>query len=122
MSHIVTITTEVRDAVALRAACRRLNIPEPKHETVRLFSSQATGHAVHLPGWRYPVVCNTSTGRLAFDNYEGRWGDRAELNRLLQRYAAEKTRIEARNQGHTVSEQSLPDGSLKMTIHVGGSV
>jgi hypothetical protein len=59
MSHIVTITTEVRDPAALRAACRQLHLPEPTHETVQLFSSQATGHAVQLPGWRYPVVCDS---------------------------------------------------------------
>ena len=34
MSHIVTIKTEVRDAAAVRAACRRLGLAEPTHGTV----------------------------------------------------------------------------------------
>ena len=36
MSHVVTIATQIRDLEALRAACRRLNIQEPTHETVRI--------------------------------------------------------------------------------------
>lgn len=29
MSHVVSVTTEVRDAAALRAACQRLGLPQP---------------------------------------------------------------------------------------------
>ena len=35
-------------------------------------------------------------------------------------YAVEKARIEARRQGHSVTEQPLADGSIKLTIQVGG--
>jgi hypothetical protein len=48
------------------------------------------------------------------------WGDRQELDRFLQRYAAEKTMIEARKRGHSVTEQQLADGSVKLTIQVAG--
>jgi hypothetical protein len=47
------------------------------------------------------------------------WGDKRELDRFLQAYAVEKARIEARRQGHTVTEQSLADGSIKLTVQVG---
>ena len=33
----------------------------------------ATGYCVRLPDWRYPVVCDTESGRVRFDNFEGRW-------------------------------------------------
>ena len=46
MSHIVTITTEVRDAAAVRAACRRLNLPQPVEGEVKLFSGTVAGLAV----------------------------------------------------------------------------
>lgn len=49
------------------------------------------------------------------------WGDRLHLDRFLQSYAVEKTRIEARKRGHTVTEQSLVDGSIKLTAQVGGA-
>jgi len=90
MSHIVTVHTQIKDLEALRRACRRLNLSEPVQGTVKLFSSSATGHAVQLPGWRYPVVCELATGKIHLDNFEERWGSQQELDRLLQRYAVEK--------------------------------
>ena len=75
MSHIVVIETRIYDAAALCSACRRLELDEPVHANVRLFSEEAVGLSVNLPGWRYPVVIDTSDGSLKYDNYEGRWGD-----------------------------------------------
>ena len=121
MSHIVQIQTEVRDPVAIRAACGRLSLGEPVYGEAQLFSRSVTGWAVGLPGWRYPVVCDVATAKIAYDNFEGRWGDRQELGRFLQGYAVEKARIEARLKGHTVTEQPLADGSIKLTIQVGGA-
>jgi hypothetical protein len=120
MSHIVSIQTEVRDPVAIRSACDRLKLPEPVFGEVRLFSSSATGWAVRLPEWRYPVVCDVEKAEIAFDNYGGRWGEPNQLDCFLQGYAVEKAKIEARKQGHTVTEQSLEDGSIKLTVNVGG--
>jgi hypothetical protein len=120
VSHIVTIKTEVRDPVAVRAACARLGLAEPTQGTARLFTSSATGLIVQLPAWNYPIACQTDTGQVQFDNYENRWGDRAHLDRFLQMYAVEKARLEARKQGYDVVEQPLADGSIKLTVHVGG--
>lgn len=120
MSHIVTIRTQVRDAVALAAACRRLGLSQPVPGTATLFSTPATGQIVQLPGWTYPVVFDTASGQAHFDNYHGKWGEQKELDKLLQRYAAEKACQEARRAGHSVIEQSLPDGSIKLTIQTGG--
>ena len=120
MSHIVTIATEVRDPDAVAAACRRLGLPEPAHGTATLFEGTATGLLVKLPGWLYPVVCDTATGSVRFDNYNQAWGRQEHLDRLLQAYAVERARIEARKRGHHVVEQALADGSIKLTIQVGG--
>ena len=95
MSHIVTIKSEVRDAVAVEAACERLHLEKPVYGTARLFSGSASGLLVQLPEWQYPVVCQTETGQLQFDNFENRWGDRSHLDRFLQLYAVEKTRLSA---------------------------
>ncbi|MCA9177993.1 MAG: DUF1257 domain-containing protein [Planctomycetales bacterium] len=119
MSHIVTIATEVRDPAALGDACARLGLAAPVHETTRLFGGEATGWCVHLPGWKYPVVCDTDNGQVRLDDYEGQWGDRQELDSLLQAYACEKAKREARRHGHSVTEQLLPDGSIRLTIFVG---
>ena len=119
MSHIVSIQTEVRDAAAVRAACHRLGLAEPVEGKTRLFSGEVTGLAVKLPDWAYPVVCDTVSGRIRFDNFNGLWGDQQHLDRFLQAYACEKAKIEARRKGHAVTEQQLADGSIKLSIQVG---
>ena len=51
MSHVVSIQTQVRDPVAIRSSCSRLQLPEPTHGETKLFSSTATG-------WRVqPLPC-----------------------------------------------------------------
>jgi len=118
LSHIVTIQTQVRDPAAICSACQRLKLPAPVHGTTRLFSAEATGWQVRLSAWRYPVVCDVNTGQVLYDHYGGRWGDPAHLDRFLQAYAVEKATLEARRQGHSVTEQSLSDGSIKLTVGV----
>ena len=96
VSHIVTVKTKIRDTEAVAAACRRLGLSQPSRGTTRLFSGKATGLIVQLPDWRYPIVCNTADGQIRYDNYGGRWGNQAELDRFTQAYAIEKVRLEAR--------------------------
>jgi hypothetical protein len=120
MSHLVQIQTEVRDTAAVRAACQRLGLAEPNQGTTRLFSGEVTGLAVHLPNWTYPVVCDTSSGQVKFDNFGGRWGDKRHLDRFLQMYAVEKAKIEAHRRGHSVTETAQNDGSVKLVIQVNG--
>ena len=73
MSHIVTVQTRLHDPTALTAACQRLNLAAPEQGTAELFSDNATGLIVRLPGWTYPIVIDTLTGIARFDNFEGRW-------------------------------------------------
>ena len=121
MSHIVEIQTEVRDPVALQAACDRIGVPAAVHGEARLFNALASGWIVQLKDWRYPAVFDTDTGSVAYDNFGGRWGEQSRLDQLLQAYAVERAKIEARRQGHSVSEQQLADGSIKLTVSVGGA-
>jgi hypothetical protein len=66
-------------------------------------------------------VCNLQTGQVQYDNYQGHWGEQKQLNSFLQGYAVEKAKIEARKKGHSVTETSLQDGSIKVTVRVGGA-
>ena len=122
MSHIVTVKTRVTDPVALSAACRRLGLAEPVTGTATLFSAEAAGLIVNLPGWHYPVVADTRSGEIKFDNYNEAWGKQSELDKLLQGYAVEKAKLEARRVGHSVTEQALSNGAIKLTVHVGGTI
>ena len=121
MSHIVTIQTQVRDPIAVSAACRRLGWPKAATGKAKLFNGEVEGVIVQVPDWRYPIVCDTKTGTLNYDNYEGAWGDPARLDAFLQAYAVEKAKIEARKRGHSVTEQPLANGAIKLTVHVANS-
>ena len=116
MSHIVTIRTKVRDPAAVAAACGRLGLPAPAVGTAVLYGGQVNGLIVRLPGWVYPAVVDLATGEVKFDTFEGRWGDRAHLDRFLQMYAVEKATSEARAKGYPVTEHALADGSIRLQI------
>jgi hypothetical protein len=120
VSHIVQIQTQVRDPAAIQAAAQRLGLAAPVAGTARLYSGQATGLIVQLPGWHYPLVCDTASGEIKYDDFGGRWGEQRELDKFLQAYACEKAKIESRRKGHSVTEQQLTDGSIKLTIQVAG--
>jgi hypothetical protein len=73
MSHIVSIQTRLHDPAAVTAACQRLGLAPPVEGTARLFSGEATGLLVQLPGWQYPAVIDTLSGIVRYDNYSGHW-------------------------------------------------
>lgn len=120
MSHIVTIQTQVRDPIAVGAACHRLGIDTPYLGTAPLYERSVSGLIVRLPEWRYPIVVDLPTGSLHYDNFFGEWGAQSQLDRFLQMYATEKAKLECRRRGHCVTEQTLADGSIKLTVQVGG--
>jgi len=116
MSHIVTVQARLHDHVAIAAACQRLGLPAPVQGTAQLFSGEAIGLIVQLPDWQYPAVVDVLTGLVRFDNFNGHWGEQAQLDRFLQAYAVEKTKLEARKKGCQVNEAALEDGSIKLQI------
>jgi hypothetical protein len=91
MSHVVTIQTKVHDPHAVAAACRRLNLAAPVQGKAKLYSGEAEGLVVQFPGWQYPAVIDPLTGAVRYDNFNGVWGDQAQLDSFLQAYSVEKT-------------------------------
>jgi hypothetical protein len=120
LSHIVQLQIRLYDPAAVAGACQRLDLAKPTHGTAKLYSGVATGLLVQLPGWKYPAIVDTATGTIQYDNFGGRWGDHRHLDQFIQMYAVEKAKIEARKRGHTVTEQQLTDGSIRLTIQAGG--
>lgn len=110
----------MRCEASVQSACKRLHLPAPTRSTFELYNSTESGLGIELPHWKYPVVANTETGQLRYDNYQGRWGSQEFLDQFLQAYATERVKIESRKQGHSVVEQRLDDGSIKLTVSVGG--
>jgi hypothetical protein len=121
MSYIVTIQTKVRDQAAVAAACARMNLANPEAGTAKLFGGQVSGLLVRLPGWTYPAVVDLASGDVRFDNFEGRWGDRAHLDRFIQLYSVELVKLQARANGYPVTEQALEDGGIRLQIIEGTS-
>ena len=120
MSHIVTVKSQLRDPAGVSAACHRLGLSAPVHKTVKLYSGEATGLAVQLPDWHYPVVIDTTSGEVRYDSFGGRWGEQSRLDAFLQAYAVEVVKAQSRRKGHTVTERTLEDGSIKLTVQVNG--
>jgi hypothetical protein len=120
MSHIVQIKTEVKDEMAVRAACLRLKWEQPTFGDFRVYAVTRTGLGVKLPGWSFPVVCNLQTGAVDYDNFNGSWGAQKTLDQFMQAYTIEKAKLEAAKMGYSVYEESLVDGSVKLTVNVEG--
>ena len=120
MSHTVTVKIEMKNPAVLRAAAEALGGQWLGHGTHNLFSTQtATGNGFTLPGWRFPLVAQDNN-ELAFDDYNGEWGNVADLDKLKTRYAIEAARAEAQNQGWYAEDQ--PDGTLLIYHPDGGTL
>jgi hypothetical protein len=104
MSHVVTLQTKIHDPAAVAAACQRFNLAPPRHGTAELYSGEAEGLLVQLPGWQYPIVIDALSGVVSYDNYQEYWGSPEQLDRFSQLYAVEWAKLEARKKGYTVSE------------------
>ena len=121
MSHTVTVETKLKDEAALRAACVRLKLPEPKPETVKFFDgTEHEGLAVRPPGFVYPVLIQPG-GNVRLDTYEGRWGDDTFVGKLKQAYALEAAKLQAKARGHRIAETPLPNGTVKLTVTAGNA-
>lgn len=111
MSHTTTVKALFKSPTAFKKACEKLNLKHRVAETVdgrqvlfpvRLYQANETAWGeLHLPGWRYPVAFRED-GKVAFDTFEGKWGDIAQYDKFCQEYSVQATIEAAENLGHTV--------------------
>ena len=92
--------------------------PCPSRSTARPSSSAARppGCSSGCPTGSTRSSSTRRPGRSATTTTTAPGATEQQLDRFLQAYAVEKARIEARKKGHAVTEQSLADGSIKLTI------
>ena len=115
MSHIVTVTTEMKDAGVLQRTCQRLGLrcTFGLHE---VYSTSVRGWGVELREWSYPAVLRES-GELHYDNYGGSWGDIRELERLKQEYAVQVSTEEHAEIGMGLQERvELENGGVQLVF------
>ena len=127
MSHMTQISVVIKDMAALEAACNRLglNLCRTKKEA-RYYghNTKQCEAVIEVPTTAYDIgVVKYSDGsyRLEFDSYdmEGRQIEKKcgkGLGLLLQAYAAEKTKKEARIKGFTTTEERVEDGTLRLRL------
>jgi hypothetical protein len=110
-SHTARIAVEFRDPSTLTGAVQAMGGTWLGPGTHPLFSGPVAGHGFQLPGWRYPLVLEAS-GELAYDDFNGHWGNVADLETLKGQYAMGAAEQAAQAQGW-LCERS-PQG---LTIH-----
>lgn len=122
MSHISKIELEVNDLSILAEACKAIDLTLVKGQrTYKWFGQEdkKCDHAIKVPNANYEigVVNNQGSYELQCDYYdkniEKAIGKQGGL--LKQRYAAEKTKVEARRKGYSVLEKKTETG---IRLHV----
>lgn len=119
MSHTTRVEVQLRDPAALGAAVLKMGGTVLGQATHRLFSSREEGFGFKLPGWEFPLILRADH-TLAFDSYEGSWGNEADIKTLTAKYAIEAARQAAEEQGWYCEDQT--DGSLNISHPSGGSM
>lgn len=116
MSHLVTISIELKNKQAVIVACNRLGWRIEENAKVKYYdSSAAEGMAVYIPGWSYPIVI-AADGTVKGDNYGGSWGDPALLNKLKQAYGVEVARSLMKKHSAPIIETQNQDGSITLAV------
>lgn len=144
MSHVTRVDVDIKDLVALEAACKELGIKFIKDQSTYVWFGQFVGdapvpegftrnelghcsHIIKVPGERYEigVVQKDGKWRLLYDA----WNEKdyrqpngivqklgAGLEKLKQMYGVHKTTIEARARGLIVNRTVLNNGAIRMMI------
>ncbi|MDP2663651.1 MAG: DUF1257 domain-containing protein [Dehalococcoidia bacterium] len=125
MSHITTIEVEVKDLQALEKACERLGLTLARGQTTfKWYGSQAAAcaHAIKVPGANYEVgvVQKGRNFTLQADFFDYHLGGKVGPNgqKLIQAYAVEAAKAQARKQGYSVREEAQADGTIVLRARV----
>lgn len=123
MSHISKIELQILDLAVLKQACTRLGLTFVEgQKTFKWFSQEGNcDHAIKLPTANYEigVVKQGAKYELQCDFFDSGLGQAIGLNggKLKQAYAVEKTKIEARRKGYSVTEQQV-EGAVKVHVRL----
>lgn len=122
MSHFTTITTQIKDITALKAACQEIGFELVENATARGYSSNTIkgDFVIRLKG-PYDIAVNREENG-AYGLTTDWWGGHVlrevgpNFGKLLQLYAVHKATAEARKRGHTVLRKAQKDGAIKLLI------
>jgi hypothetical protein len=127
-SHTVTVQVDFKDLDMLQKALKAIGGIWKGWGKHKLFDIEklgrgdaepiklVEGYGFRLPGWTYDCVLSKS-GELSYDNYDGRWGDQAELDKLKVGYTVEVCQRAATLYGW---QSERVNGELKIYHPAGG--
>jgi hypothetical protein len=133
--------------VAIKAACKRMGWEFAEGQTTFKWYGRYVGdyrefeenlrkisilpenygkcdHAIKVPGAQYEIGLVQKGGQIVplWDfYYTGGLGHVTKENGMggfLAAYAVEKSKLEARRKGYTVTERTLPNGSVQLSVEV----
>ena len=122
MSHFTDVETEIRDVIALQAACNELGFELLENAKARGYGkSHIKGEYVIKLKGPYDIALNRNketTFALTTDWWNGNVEKEVghKFGKLLQFYGVCKARAEAQAKGYTTRRQLLKDGNIKLTI------
>jgi hypothetical protein len=120
MSHTVTIDIKMKNKEALVKAAESMNAEILGEGTHRLFGSSHQGLGIKLPKWNFPIVVDES-GTAFYDNYNGAWGNPADVARLADGYAQAVVEQECENLGW-YHERNEATGEVIVHHPAGGTI
>ena len=121
MSHYTTITTQIKNLDALRAACAELKLPLIPNALARGYAQPLKGeHVIQLKG-PYDIAVNRlpdGTYSLTTDWWLGHVAREvgSGFGRLLQLYGVHQATLTARRKGYSVQRQPQPNGAIKLVL------
>lgn len=98
MSHTVKVKVQLSDTDSLSAAVIAMGGSLLGVASHKLYGGNVQGFGFRLPNWRYPLVLQPS-GELAYDDYNGRWGNVSDIDKLTGRYAIHRAHQAAEQLG-----------------------
>lgn len=117
MSHTVTVkSTKMVDREILLKSLAALGINDARQGVHTMYDGSAhEGLAFKLPGWKYDAIVEAD-GNCYYDNYRGDWGAQVELDKLIQKYSAEKSAYELAQIGYSVESITEDPQTHEMEI------
>ncbi len=119
VSHTTKVVVQFNDRSVLAAAVAAMGGTMLGEGSHRLYGGSEQGLGFNLPGWRYPLILKAD-GSLAFDSYNGHWGNEADIPKLKGQYTIAVAAQAAAAQGWMT--QTEANGSLVVFHPDGGTI
>lgn len=126
MSNTCLVRVVVKNLVAVETVAKKHGHKLLGKGTHKLYAGPEQGLGIQMKGWKYPVVFRDD-GMVAFDDYHGQWGNKADIEALRGDYTLEAARLEADSLGWYAEAEGNklvvhhPGGGL-LTIGTDGSI